>query len=387
MNGEYKLIIDAIARSLGRELSVDNTDGIDFSRLYDIAASHSVTPLVYDGLKKLNVAIPDSINAAFAKSCRQYSMQYVMQDEQLMRITDAFENNGIKNMPLKGSILRKMYPSPELRTSADIDILCDEDSDKAIGKLLVGLGYTVGETAAKDTSYLLPPTVNVEIHRSLMGDHPELEGDFADVWDRVKLSDGKKYTYEMTNEDFYVYMVTHAAKHYLMGGMGIRFVVDIWVFNNYIGDNINNDIVERRLNELGVLTFNEKINQLACHWFSGADADDTVLALGDFICDFKIFGCTENRIAMQIAAIGKGGFTLSRIFPPYNIMYSFYPNLKGKKVLLPFYWVKRIFRALFNKNSKFFAESKIKSTISEEKVNSVKALNEALGFNEKSLRY
>ena len=58
-----------------------------------------------------------------------------------------------------------------------------------------------------------------------------------------------------------------------------------------------------------------------------------------------------------------------------------------KKILLPFYWLRRIFRGMFNKNSKFYSENRLKSTINQEKIDSVKSLNDALGFKDKNIRY
>ena len=68
-------------------------------------------------------------------------------------------------------------------------------------------------------------------------------------------------------------------------------------------------------------------------------------------------------------------------------MCSIYPSLKGKKILLPIYWAKRILRGAFNKNSKFYSENRIKSAISQEKIDSVKSLNSVLGFDDKNIRY
>ncbi len=387
MNKEYKLILDCIAASLGAAVDNVNIVDLNFNSVYKYSVAHSITPLVYDGIKKIGIQLPLDVNEKFSKDFKKYIAQYIMQDEQLSILTDVFEQRGIRNMPLKGSVLRKMYPAPELRTSSDIDILYDEENENTVAKIFADMGYSVGEVAAKDISYILPPFINVEMHRTLMGDHPELEGDFADVWDRVTLVEGMKYNYMMSNEDFYIYMVSHAAKHYLMGGIGIRFVSDIFVFNKYIGSDIDVNAVDKRLTEMGIKVFNDKIVALAEHWFEGKTADVSVSALGDFICDCNIFGNVENRIANQIIGNGDAGFLFKRLFLPYDVMCGFYPSLKGKKILLPFYWIKRIIRGVLNKNSRLYTETKVKSSLSEEKIDSIKALNSALGFDEKSIQY
>lgn len=388
MNKVYELLIKCVASSLGSNVAVtEQPDEQTMEQLYAASKKHSVIPLVYDGINRLQISFPtDDLKTKFKRLNARYAMQYVLQDEQLKHITSEFESAHIRNMPLKGSILRAMYPSPELRTSSDIDILYDEENRSKVEKIFAAFGYQPGEEEAKDISYKKPPLVNIEMHHSLMGDHPEIEGDFADVWDRCHTVDGSDYSYEMTDEDFYVYMIVHAAKHYLMGGIGIRFVADAFVFLRARGENMDMQSVENKLKKHKCSTFNRKITELAYHWFANGASDETTEALGDFICGCGIFGNAENRVANQIAN-GGSGFILRRIFPSYTTMCCYFPKLENHGILLPYYWAKRIVNSAFKRNTKFFDEAKIKSSITEEKINSAKKLNDELGFSDQTLKY
>ncbi|MCQ2385650.1 MAG: nucleotidyltransferase family protein, partial [Clostridia bacterium] len=62
---------------------------------------------------------------------------------ELALLTDAFSQNGIPYIPLKGAVLAEVYPEPYMCLSGDIDVLVKpEDVDKAVDLLKASYGYT-----------------------------------------------------------------------------------------------------------------------------------------------------------------------------------------------------------------------------------------------------
>ena len=58
----------------------------------------------------------------------------------------------------------------------------------------------------------------------------------------------------MTPEDEFIYLFTHFAKHYRDGGIGCRYVVDLWVFlrNN---PTMDPEKIKRELDKLQLREF------------------------------------------------------------------------------------------------------------------------------------
>lgn len=56
-----------------------------------------------------------------------YVCHYIYNNEQQDYVSEevfaAFDKNGIAYMPLKGILLKKLYPCPEMRVMGDLDIL------------------------------------------------------------------------------------------------------------------------------------------------------------------------------------------------------------------------------------------------------------------------
>ena len=60
------------------------------------------------------------------KLMQQYLLYLVRSEKQMLAVQqlfDAFEENGIDYLPLKGCQMKQLYPKPELRVMGDADIL------------------------------------------------------------------------------------------------------------------------------------------------------------------------------------------------------------------------------------------------------------------------
>ena len=97
--------------------------------------------------------------------------------------------------------------------------------------ILIGMGYTCDmyDISHQDV-YFKDPIYNIEIHTSLFddGDGVTFYREYDNILDRTVTVDNE-YARLMTDEDFYVYNVAHFAKHFQLGGSGIRSVMDMYI--------------------------------------------------------------------------------------------------------------------------------------------------------------
>lgn len=122
MNTQEKGILLLVKSALnGKKYNLP--DGFDFSEAYQTAKSHQILPLIYYGAMncKLN-SNADEIHQFFLGTCVaiSYNENQLFEENQLF---DAFDNNNIDYMPLKGAIIKHFYPKPEMRIMSDLDIL------------------------------------------------------------------------------------------------------------------------------------------------------------------------------------------------------------------------------------------------------------------------
>lgn len=68
---------------------------------------------------------------------------------------------------------------------------------------------------------------------------------YSDIKDRLipDRTDDRCYGYHMSDEDFYIYITSHAYKHYSGSGTGLRTLMDFYAYLNAKGDTFNLDYI------------------------------------------------------------------------------------------------------------------------------------------------
>jgi hypothetical protein len=141
-----------------------------------------------------------------------------------------FEEQGLYVMPLKGICTRKRYPDVFLRTMSDLDILCKMEQAKEVHLAMQSLGYKNHVEGRKHDSYSRPPYVHVEVHRDMVDGESPYWDYYRDIWERCSPRAGFQYVYEMSTEDEYIFNLVHLAGHFRNGGISLRFLVDVYIY-------------------------------------------------------------------------------------------------------------------------------------------------------------
>ena len=147
------------------------------------------------------------------------------------------------------------------------------------------------------------------------------------------------------------------AKHMKYSGMGIKMVVDVWVYLSKYRDLIDKELLDERLREAGLLEFNDNILKLVGYWFSDKQADDNIKNLSAYVISSGNYGTYKQLISTEMgensgAQGGRAAYYLKTVFMPYREMCSKYGFLEKLPFLLPFMWVHRaVTAALFRRKN------------------------------------
>lgn len=100
--------------------------------LCKLSKSHDLAHIVGDALTKNDLITNDEVRAKFRKQSMLAVYRYEKMVYELGRLRKTLNEAKIPFVPLKGSVLRRYYPDPAMRTSCDIDILVpDKRADEA----------------------------------------------------------------------------------------------------------------------------------------------------------------------------------------------------------------------------------------------------------------
>lgn len=348
-------IIHAMMELIASEVCGTNIDKSQYTltdeelvKLYKLAKSHDLAHLVGDALIKNNLIGDSEVKAKFQKQMMLAVYRYEKINYELGRLRKVLNEAEIPFIPLKGSVLRKYYPEPWMRTSCDIDVLVHEsDLERAVALLVDKLAYKRESKGSHDISLFSDYGVHLELHYSLIEENRvgNIESVLQDVWKKATPI-AETFEYLLRDEMFYYYHIAHMAKHFVYGGCGVRPFLDLWVLNHRAPfDHENRSAI---LAEGGLLTFAAEAQALSEVWFGNTEHTDITRQMQDYLLKGGVYGTTKNRVSVQqVKHGGKFRYALSRIWLPYDILKFHYPSLVGKRALLPFYEVRRWFKLLF----------------------------------------
>lgn len=348
----------------GTELCEDVKNSIapeTLIELYKIAKKHDLAHLIGNALDK-NGLLSDG--SEVKKRFLQERNMAVYRCEQLQYefncICETLENAGIPFIPLKGSVLRPLYPEPWMRTSCDIDVLVQEkDLSAAIAALKTDLAYITDEKrTSHDVPLYSPSGVLLELHFGLLEDEEREENALSRVWDYAFAKEGLQCHYVISKEAFYAYHIAHMMKHFEIGGCGIKPFIDLWILDEGI---FRRDSTQEVLSVMGANQFADVANRLSKAMAGEAEYDQYTLAMQEYIFRGGVYGSKENLVlSRQTKQGGKGKYIWRRIFPPYKTLATQYPFLQKCPISYPFYILRRWVLLLFSKKARSKSKQELK---------------------------
>ena len=364
-------------------------EGFDLEAAVPIVHAHKVGNLVYYG------AVNCGIDPHSVVMQKLFTVTYkcMLVDEQQRReiekLAAAFEHAGIDYLPLKGVMLKNLYPKTDMRIMGDADIMIRYEQYEKIKAVVEELGYTfkveTDHELVWDNSKL-----HLELHKRLV---PAYNKDFAsyygDCWRLARTVSAATCEYEMSDEDHMIFLLTHFAKHYRNGGIGVRHVLDLYIYRN-AKPNLDHQYIICELKKLKLDVFYEHILATISAWFEGGDHTESTRMISQHIFDGGAYGSSVGRSMADAirdkAESGKTARQLKRerwwhaIFLPYDSMCIKYRWLKKCPVFLPLMWVVRWIDILFRSPNRVRAQSKKFALVEDTALDTYESQMQAVGL-------
>ena len=394
----------------------NNSEANNIGRFYYIAKKHNLFSLMEQAMEKMGFESDSDIWKRWLKEKNQLIYKSVLMDVEREAILDFFEENNIWYMLLKGMVIRKYYPAPELREMADNDILFDNKYSKEVYDFMTARGYKSDDyNKGYHDEYLKPPAYNFEMHRQLVSskERPKWYEYYKDVKSILINDANGKNQFYFSDNDFYVYFIVHTYKHFLNSGMGLRTVLDVYLYLNNLQDKLDFDYIEEQLKKLDAYDFEQTFRSLAFKMFgenakegnAAADElqdsfdakeqdmlresfdakkqdklcgsfdakeqdkwwnsfDDKEHDMLSYILDAGTYGNLENSVAHKMGytkgekkkASDKAKYIFRRLFPSMDTIEEFFPFFYKHKWAIPFLYIYRIGKMPFTRRKKVAGE-------------------------------
>ncbi len=356
-------------------------EDVDCNLLYKLCDRNTVQNILY--LAKQNDNTNTNITLALENSCQLHKTymaslaREATQQEEIAYIREAFTNENIEFMFLKGTHLKSLYPLSEMRFMVDMDILVKEkDMDKA-GNIILSRGFTQKMNNGKDIVLIKWPFLTIELHKMLFVEDYFMHDYFCGVWERAeKVTENE---YKMSLNDLYVYTLAHLAEHYLEAGSCFRPLMDLYLMERKYSE-LDFDYINEQFKILGIDKFAEKIRQLYKCAFDGGEYNDDLITMENYI----IFGAPVKN-ANEVSKIvrthkSKSQRFVESAFPNLKHMKLRYPILEKVPFLLPIFWIVRFFEFVFIKKGNLEQKQSTISTIDNKSQDIMKEIFEKSGL-------
>lgn len=376
-------IILVRAGVLGKENKLP--DGFDVERIYEAARLHHLMGIVYKGalLCGIDSSLP-VMQKLFLGAVKEAAV-HERQLHEYESLKNCFKEEGIVYMPIKGVLIKRFYSEPQLRYMNDVDILIHKGDYKRIEKILLQRGYTFRCESDHEYIWVKKGTLNLELHKDLIASRNEDFYEYlSDYWNRAHKKDDVEHY--LSDEDEFIYLFCHFTKHYRFCGIGVKYIIDLWLYLK--NTKLDISYIENEFDKLGILEFYHNILRVIDVWFADGKMDQKSEFISDFIIKSGVYGTHENEIASLVLQNNNNGkitakkkLLVIRMFPPLKTMKLHYKYLNKAGFLLPLAWVCRGFRVLFKKRKNISKHIKDIKNINDSDVEKLKQNLEYVGLN------
>lgn len=348
---------------------------VDLEALFRLANAHSLTAITCMGLEKGHAfdTAPEETAKKWREARDKAIRKNMLLDAERQKILNEMERAGIWYLPLKGCILKDLYPKFGMRQMADNDILYDSSKHEDLKRIFKERGYSWSyERGAVHDIFEKPPVYNFEMHRALFGEShgAVLEEYYKNIHEKLLSDDG--ICCRFSDEDFYIFMTAHANKHFSVSGTGLRTLIDFYICNLKKGGTLNRKYVDSELKVLGIADYERASRLLADKLFARPEPDfadsltEDETSLLKYYLGSGTYGTLSNHVSTQMAKIQGDGkpisgrtrlkYVLSRLFPGRQWCKDRHPFFYKYPVFLPALWIYRIFRGILAKRKHIASE-------------------------------
>lgn len=365
-----RTMIDIMKASIYGEKFILKNNNINWFKFISEAKEHNISSLIYYTLDR------SSLNNIEKKTLEKWKKEVMIENiiqvqhiKDINKIISDLKKRNIEIIVLKGLVLRKYYPKPELRSMSDSDILVKEEDLSDVNEYLIDNGY-VKNNDDNDIheGFMCPGKLEVELHWKLVNSdfiRTNISDFEENLWiNKIKTEIDGEVTNTLGTEDFLIHLCLHMAVHIKNKGFGLRQLYDLSVYikNNY--DYINWTRFMSKISSYKLLKFTNGLLVLINKLFDIKIPDNIInnddikerdiLLLLENILISGVYGKKNQK--EEFSNMDRDNINISRvkrvinyIFPDKGYMTSRYSYAKKFTFLLPISWIHRIIKCIFGK--------------------------------------
>ncbi|MBO4693399.1 MAG: nucleotidyltransferase family protein [Clostridia bacterium] len=346
MNNTQATVLELIKASLFG-ISPDFPEEIDWESVFKEAKEQTVLALAFS-------AVPKEFAVSWEISAMQSQAHFMRALYEQSKLCNLFDDAAVPFVIIKGAAAAIYYPNPNMRTMGDIDVLVSENNFDAAFSLLVENGYMFNCDYGDGRDYSFSKDGLIfELHRRYSDYDYNIE-DYIQNWiDKSEKLSLYGNTFPALPKAENGLIILDHIRHHLVGGLGIRQIIDYMMFVNSVKNEKEFEEVHLPLyQKTGLLTLAKVIIKMckiyfgfpvSATWCDDADSKtcdellECVLTSGNFGRKDPYEYRPVRSLTMDIKQ--NGVFKALQTAGLENSEF-----IKNHKLLHPFAWIYQTFR-------------------------------------------
>ena len=373
MNDTQRYFIHLLSSHLNNSppLPFESEDWMGVFRLGEL---HNVTAMLTLEIKKLppDKRPPAKIMNLFKQALGMTIQSFEAKAAGIEILEKTLSEKKIKHLYVKGAAIRKYYPSGEVRTSGDTDVIVEKKNLNTAADYLIEKGFKLSQrNDIQNVLFYLDE--EYEIETELEGVNDSGKNVFIPLFDTDKTVNTDDYSYELEPTYHLFYVIAHLLRHLSIGGVGVRQLMDVDVLIRSGECDIERlldiaESVELKKSYSAVLALTKSFYNTpveidyALNEELKAKLEEIILSGGVF--GFAISDNSTPRMVKSINESKNAGFLtklkafLSMVFVSKDYLYRTYQYAGKHHILLPFAFFNRLFDAVFKRGKTNFKSVK-----------------------------
>lgn len=347
--------------------------------LVRLARAQALQPVIAHAISGCPAMEGSRVLAVLKREARAVTIRQATRTAEFLLLLRELNARGLRPAVFKGAVCRSLYPEPEQRPSSDEDILIAAEDFPTYHKAMLDCGLQLLRTEEPltdpdEVTYVDPDRdLYLELHMRLFPSDSAAYGDCNRFLEGALSRRVRVGVYGQTLEtlhptDHLLFLLCHAYKHILHGGVGIRQICDLCLFARRYEAEIDWSRVRRAAEEL-------RIETLSAAFFRIGERHLGIpgpMAFADLKPDEKpllhdcltggLYGADDpdrlhsSNLTLEAVSAQRQGRrskgAMRALFLPAESLAGRFPYLYKRPWLLPVAWVQRVWGYVFRERSR-----------------------------------
>lgn len=357
---EERYLLIVLSAVMNQKPTPEPIRSLDWEKMFRLSDYHGVAHAVHYGILGLDQDIPQAVRQQFFDKYLESVYRVGRLQKSEMQLVALLEREKINCFYISYADIVKNYPIEEMCCRESIEIGSSKKSTRIIWEILKKVDFEERKIDETGRLFYRIPGIRVLNFDYTIFFSSSMRRFFKKLLKKSPLMNENRSIRELPLDERYLFLMCRLTDSYARGYISLSQIMDFWIFYKTYGENFNWPYIYGRLKKLKIADFAERLEHLILRWFgTGAVIEnvETYEAMESYILSKGTDGREVSSKLLPLINTVADCYARNRrledikkmviwLFPDRRYMETIYPLLGKVRLLLPVFWILRLWRYL-----------------------------------------